>query len=60
MGMSYWMMENIVYDKNTGEVKSDRPWDYYVAQCRDIPQDFRVSFREDSFSGSVVLGAKGL
>lgn len=60
MGLSYWLVEEMIYDKNTGEVLSNRPYNYPVVQCRDIPQDFRVSFRENSYSDEVVLGAKGV
>ncbi|XP_063828756.1 uncharacterized protein LOC135078111 [Ostrinia nubilalis] len=57
-GLGYWTSEKLVYDKENGELKSDRSWNYHVPQARDIPQDFRVYFREKSYSAAIVLGAK--
>ncbi|KAG6464941.1 hypothetical protein O3G_MSEX014825 [Manduca sexta] len=59
MGVGYWTCENLVYDKNTGELLTDRSWHYLVPLARDIPQDFRVSFRKNSYSSKHILGAKG-
>ncbi|CAG9788241.1 unnamed protein product [Diatraea saccharalis] len=58
MGLGYWTSENLVYDKSSGELLTDRTWNYHVPQARDIPQDFRVYFREKSYSSDIVLGAK--
>lgn len=60
MGIGYWTMEKVVYDQNTGELLTDRPWNYYVPQARDIPQDFRVYLRKNSFGNLAILGSKGL
>ncbi|XP_028164069.1 indole-3-acetaldehyde oxidase-like isoform X2 [Ostrinia furnacalis] len=58
MGMGYWTSEKVVYDDKTGEVLSNRAWNYHVPLARDIPQDFRVYFREKSYSSAKILGAK--
>ncbi|KAJ2951519.1 hypothetical protein O0L34_g13669 [Tuta absoluta] len=59
MGLGYWTSEHLVYDKKTGELLSDRTWHYYVPQARDIPQDFRIYFRKNSYSSDQFFGAKG-
>nr|XP_034832953.1 xanthine dehydrogenase 1-like [Maniola hyperantus] len=58
MGTGYWTCENLVFDPNTGELLTNRTWDYWVPQARDIPQDLRVYFRQRSFSSDVILGSK--
>ncbi|RVE48202.1 hypothetical protein evm_007156 [Chilo suppressalis] len=58
MGLGYWTSEKLVYDKKSGELLTDRSWNYYVPQARDIPRDFRIYFREKSYSSKTVLGAK--
>ncbi|CAH2233055.1 jg18402 [Pararge aegeria aegeria] len=60
MGTGYWTSENLVYNPDTGELLTNRTWEYWVPQARDIPQDFRIYFRKRSFSNDVILGAKGL
>ncbi|XP_050344198.1 uncharacterized protein LOC126769439 [Nymphalis io] len=59
MGVGYWTSENLVIDDQTGELLTNRTWDYWVPQARDIPQDFRIYFREKSFSTELIFGAKG-
>lgn len=59
MGVGYATCENLVYNHETGELLTDRTWEYWVPQARDIPQDFRIYFRKRSFSNDAILGAKG-
>ncbi|XP_013136122.1 PREDICTED: xanthine dehydrogenase/oxidase-like [Papilio polytes] len=58
MGLGYWTCEKVEYEPSSGEVLSDRTWNYWVPQARDIPQDFRVYFREKSRNYEIYLGAK--
>ncbi|OWR53382.1 aldehyde oxidase 2 [Danaus plexippus plexippus] len=58
MGLGYWTTENIVYEPESGEILSDRTWQYWVPGARDIPQDFRIYFRKRSFSNDAFLGSK--
>ncbi|XP_068627626.1 aldehyde oxidase 1-like [Battus philenor] len=58
MGLGYWTTENLVYNPDTGELLTNRTWDYWVPQARDIPQDFRIYFRKRSYSLDAILGSK--
>ncbi|CAG4933320.1 unnamed protein product [Parnassius apollo] len=58
MGLGYWTCENLVYNRDTGELLSNRSWDYWVPQARDIPQDFRIYFKKKSYSNDAILGSK--
>ncbi|CAG4933306.1 unnamed protein product [Parnassius apollo] len=58
MGLGYWTCENLVYNPDTGELLTNRTWDYWVPQARDIPQDFRIYFRKKSYSNDTILGSK--
>ncbi|XP_060804033.1 uncharacterized protein LOC106135750 isoform X2 [Amyelois transitella] len=60
MGIGYWLTEDLVYDSGTGELLTDRTWNYYVPQARDIPFDFRIYFKKDSFSNDVIFGSKAI
>ncbi|KAI8431856.1 hypothetical protein MSG28_004418 [Choristoneura fumiferana] len=60
MGLGYWTCEQLVFDPETGEMLTDRTWNYHVPQARDIPQDFRVYFRNKSYSEPQYFGAKAI
>lgn len=59
MGASYFTTEQLVSDPNSGELLTNRTWDYWVMQALDIPQDFRIYLRKRSYSSSIILGSKG-
>ncbi|CAG4933298.1 unnamed protein product [Parnassius apollo] len=58
MGLGYWTCEKLEFEPKTGEVLSDRTWNYWVPQARDIPQDFRVYFRKKSYNYEIYLCSK--
>ncbi|VVC98271.1 unnamed protein product, partial [Leptidea sinapis] len=58
MGAGYWTTEELVYHPETGELLTDRTWEYWVPQARDIPQDFRIYFRKKSYTNNLIFGAK--
>ncbi|CAK1590833.1 unnamed protein product [Parnassius mnemosyne] len=60
MGTGYWTCEHLIYDNNTGELLTDRAWNYHVPLAKDIPIDFRIKLRKNSFSPIGTLGAKSV
>ncbi|CAG9122636.1 unnamed protein product [Plutella xylostella] len=57
MGQGYWTCEDLVHN-GEGELITDRSWNYHVPQARDIPLDFRVYFKRNSYNPIGVLGSK--
>ncbi|CAH0726811.1 unnamed protein product, partial [Brenthis ino] len=57
-GVGYHTMEELVYDPNTGELLTDRTWNYFVPEGTDIPTIFNVYFSRRSYSYDVILGSK--
>ncbi|CAH4037693.1 unnamed protein product [Pieris brassicae] len=47
MGPGYWTSEHIFYDKETGQILTDRTWTYHIPQAKDIPIDFRIQLRRN-------------
>lgn len=58
MGMGYWLHEKLVYNRITGELLTDRSWNYKPPGAKDIPVDFRVTLLQTISSASGVLGSK--
>ncbi|XP_045499904.1 abscisic-aldehyde oxidase-like [Colias croceus] len=47
MGIGYWTTEQLIYDKETGQILTDRTWNYHIPQAKDIPIDFRIKLRKN-------------
>ncbi|CAG4983360.1 unnamed protein product [Parnassius apollo] len=60
MGTGYWTCEHLMYDNKTGELITDRAWNYHVPLAKDIPIDFRIKLRKNSFNPVGTLGAKSV
>ncbi|XP_063699693.1 uncharacterized protein LOC134830217 [Culicoides brevitarsis] len=58
MGMGYWLQEVLVYDNSTGQLVSNRTWNYKVPTVKDIPVDFRIKFLQNSKNPFGVLRSK--
>lgn len=52
-------MEDTKYNEKTGEIYTDRTWNYKIIGARDIPQDFRIYFRRKAVNPVGILGSKG-
>ncbi|KAM7360894.1 aldehyde oxidase 1 [Cochliomyia hominivorax] len=48
MGLGYWTTELCVTDKTTGELKTNRTWNYKPPGAKDIPIDFRIELLAQS------------
>lgn len=59
MGLGYWLSEQIIYDKKSGELKTNRTWTYKPPGVKDIPVDFRIEFTRNNKNPLGVLRSKG-
>lgn len=60
MGLGYWLHEALVFNRENGELLTNRTWTYKPPGAKDIPLDFRVSFVRKSSNPFGVLRSKGL
>nr|XP_034832960.1 xanthine dehydrogenase/oxidase-like [Maniola hyperantus] len=58
MGVGYFTSEETVFKRKTGELLTDRTWNYFIPTGTDIPQDFRIYFRKKSYTNDAILGSK--
>ncbi|CAG9583060.1 unnamed protein product [Danaus chrysippus] len=58
MGLGMWTSENLIYDKQTGKLLTNRTWNYKPPGACDIPIDFRITFKRNSYNNNGVLRSK--
>nr|BCT26317.1 aldehyde oxidase [Euura sp. 'Pontania] len=58
MGLGYWTCEDLIYDPETAVLTNNRTWNYKPPGAKDIPVDFRVSFRRNAPNPTGVLRSK--
>lgn len=59
MGVGYWLSESLVYNRENGELLTNRTWTYKPPGVKDIPVDFRITFLRNSSNQFGVLRSKG-
>ncbi|XP_050344388.1 xanthine dehydrogenase/oxidase-like [Nymphalis io] len=59
-GLSYFTSEKLIFDKTTGRLLTNSALDYEVYLAKDIPADFRVNLRYNSYNSKGVLGSKAV
>ncbi|XP_022112869.2 indole-3-acetaldehyde oxidase [Pieris rapae] len=57
MGLGLWTSERLVYAPS-GRLLTDRTWNYKPPGALDIPVDFRVNFKRNSYNTNGVLRSK--
>lgn len=58
MGLGYWLMEYLTFSPETGELLTNRTWNYKPPGVKDIPIDFRVYLRRKAPNPFGVLRSK--
>ncbi|KDR17215.1 hypothetical protein L798_08320, partial [Zootermopsis nevadensis] len=58
MGLGYWLMEYLTFSPETGELLTNRTWNYKPPGVKDIPIDFRVHLRKKAPNPFGVLRSK--
>ena len=59
MGLGYWLTESLIFNRENGELLTNRTWTYKPPGVKDIPIDFRVNFVRNSSNPFGVLRSKG-
>lgn len=58
MGLGYWLTESLVFNSESGELLTNRTWNYKPPGPKDIPVDFRINFLQKSSNPLGVLRSK--
>lgn len=60
MGIGYWLTESLIYNRQNGELLTNRTWTYKPPGAKDIPIDFRITLLRKSSNEYGVLRSKGI
>ncbi|EDW59395.1 uncharacterized protein AOX3 [Drosophila virilis] len=52
MCLGYWLSEQLIYDRQTGRLLTNRTWNYKPPGAKDIPIDFRVELVQNPQASS--------
>lgn len=58
MCLGYWLTEQLVYDRTTGQLMTNRTWNYKPPGAKDIPIDFRIELLPGSPNPAGFLRSK--
>ncbi|XP_073819307.1 uncharacterized protein [Musca autumnalis] len=58
MGLGYWLSEQLIYDRQTGQLLTNRTWNYKPPGAKDIPIDFRVEMLKGSSNAGGFMRSK--
>lgn len=58
MGLGYFLQEQVVFDKSTGNLRNIGTWDYKPPNAQDIPSIFNITLMKDMPNNAGILGSK--
>lgn len=58
MCLGYWLTEQLVYNRQTGELMTNRTWNYKPPGAKDIPIDFRIELLQGSANPAGFMRSK--
>ncbi|XP_013100957.2 uncharacterized protein LOC106082773 [Stomoxys calcitrans] len=58
MGLGYWLTEQVIYDRQTGQLLTNNTWTYKPPGAKDIPIDFRIEMLRGSGSKTGFMSSK--
>lgn len=58
MALGYFLQEQVVFSKASGDLLTMGTWEYKPANAQDIPSVFNVTLMKDMYNNSGILGSK--
>lgn len=60
MGVGYFLTEKLVYNRENGDILTNRTWNYKPPGAKDVPIDFRVTLLKNAPHADYVLRSKAI